>query len=336
MKIGVILITYNNENEILHTINSVKNQSFTDWKCVIVDNGSTDSTRDIIAKTVSGDSRFEVFHKTNEGPSAGRNFGFERIKSNIEYVHFLDGDDMLYPEFMTKMIAYLDEHPEVGLLGCHYEKIDEQGKHLEYTYRSRFKPGFLGFPTNLKPQIIKTPFVSFFSATGQGPFAVFRKSVFVKTSGYEETYWAHEDSDIFCQMSLLSEVHYYPEFLYKLRVRKNSLSIINEKTSMGGEFRLKWDIYIADTDEKNATIQSAFKYYYTRHKPLRDFKIAMLAMRLFFKGEGKKEIVWSLSLFKEGIMDLFFQKSYRTKNKLRKQAYLEDVQNHQILKKVTT
>lgn len=319
MKVGVVIITYNNQNVVSNTINSVRDQILTDWKCVIVDNGSTDNTFEIINDIIEGDNRFESFKKLNEGPSAGRNMGFEKIKTHVDYVHFLDGDDVLSPSFLLKLSQYLDDHPEVGLVGCHYKTIDERGEHLSFEYRSRFKPGFLGFPKKISPKIPDTPFEAFFASTGQGAFAMYRVSVLERSTMFEESFWSHEDSDIFCQMALLSEVHYINEFLYKLRIRADSLSKSSKKTN--DLFRDKWDFYISDNPEENKLIQKSLKYYYTRHTPLRDFKIGLKATRDVLFNKPNNNYKWALECFKNGFTDLLFHKTYLTRCKLRKLAY---------------
>ena len=89
---------------------------FKEWTCVIVDSGNTDETIQQVKAEVSYDDRFRIFKKANEGPSIGRNFGHQELPTNVEYIHFLDGDDALAPHFLSDIVAYLDSHPEVGLL----------------------------------------------------------------------------------------------------------------------------------------------------------------------------------------------------------------------------
>lgn len=316
MKIAVIIITYNNQRDVVHAIGSVQEQSYKNWQCVIIDNGSTDDTYRVITELLTGDSRFSSFQKLNEGPSAGRNFGYSKIDKDTEYVHFLDGDDMLSPNFLNAMVAFLDLHPHVGLLGCQYHIVNENGEFVSKGNRSRFEMGFLGFPKKLRNNKTHTPFESFFAATGQGAYAVFGTQVFNQTEGYDERFWRHEDSDIFCQMALLSEVHYIPEYLYKVRMRNNSLS--HSKVKKPSNFRKKWDNYQCDNEEINNLIEKCLKYYYTRHKPLRDFKVGLKAMRNFFSTRDRHSFFWSLQCFNSGFIDLIFQRTYMNRIEQRK------------------
>lgn len=316
MKVSVVIITYNNQDQLADTINSVKDQILTDWNCVIIDNGSTDFTFELALKHTEGDSRFTCYKKLNEGPSAGRNMGFDKIKSNIEYVHFLDGDDMLHPSFFLKLSQYLDTHPHVGAVGCHYEKINFHGQHIGYEYRTRYKSGFMGFPKKIDPIFAETPFEVFFSSTGQGSFMMYRVNVLEKSNMFEKSFWSHEDSDILCQMALLAEVHYINEFLYKLRIRENSLSKSSMKTN--DLFRDKWDLYISDKPEENELIESSLKYYYMKHAPLRDLKVGLKACRQALLEKDMKSLRWAFECFTNGFIDFFFHKTYVNRKKLRK------------------
>jgi hypothetical protein len=99
------------------------------------------------------------------------------------------------------MSNYLDTYPDVGLLTCQIQEIDEKGTACSSARRCRWVPARL-FPRQLSDDERETPFITFFCGTGQGPFALFRKSVFLRTTGFEEIFSAHEDTDIFCQMAL--------------------------------------------------------------------------------------------------------------------------------------
>lgn len=194
-----------------------------------------------------------------------------------DFVHWLDGDDCLHPEFLEKSVLYLNSNPHVGVLGVQFTAIDAVGRDLGSRRRSRWMSGCL-LPRQIPDSIKETPFEVFFYATGQGPFSVFRKSIFERTKRWTESFWTHEDSDIFCQMALLSEVHYLPEELYTKREHPNSITA-SRKKSHYGEFRIKWDNYSTGDLGADRKIAKARWWYYHRHRPFRDFKIALKALR---------------------------------------------------------
>lgn len=323
MRVGIVIITYNNERHIQDAINSVVNQQYQDWVCVLVDNGSTDETFSYMENHCRIDSRFSAFKKLNEGPAAGRNKGFSELPEDIEYVHFLDGDDYIKPEYISTMVDYLDNHQNVGLVACQFDAIDNEGNFLHPGHRSRFAPSKIGFPRDLPLSVIETPFVSFFSSTGVGPFGVYRKSIFVKTNGYELE--SQEDTDLFCKMSLRSDVHYLPKYLYVKRKTGSNLAHQESYQATHGKFRDKWDYYKGENLKQNELIEDAIRYYYLRHVPLRNFKVASKAFKEFLDTFYFHRLKWSMVCLSQGVSDILFRQNYRRVMRNRKALFNSDL-----------
>jgi glycosyltransferase involved in cell wall biosynthesis len=94
--ISIIIPTFNRADLIGETLDSVLAQTYSNWECIIVDDGSTDNSIEVIQKYLISDARFIYFSRPEykkKGPSSCRNFGLE--KSNGEYIIFLDSDDLL-------------------------------------------------------------------------------------------------------------------------------------------------------------------------------------------------------------------------------------------------
>lgn len=111
-KISIIIPTYNRSKLLIETLQSVKNQTFENWECIIVDDGSIDNTEEEVNKFVFEDNRFK-FEKRPEfypkGACSCRNYGFE--KSNGKYIQWLDDDDLLSKnklEFQFKKLEQYD------------------------------------------------------------------------------------------------------------------------------------------------------------------------------------------------------------------------------------
>ena len=93
--VSIIIPAYNQSSLISETLNSVLNQTYINWECIIVDDGSTDNTTEIVKKYTVGDSRFKLKNRPQKklkGANACRNYGFKLSKG--EYVLFLDSDDI--------------------------------------------------------------------------------------------------------------------------------------------------------------------------------------------------------------------------------------------------
>ena len=114
-KVSVIIPNYNLGQYLPETLKSVMSQTFEDWECLIVDNGSTDGSMNIVTSFCDHDTRFipVVFHE-NQGVAAARNKGLELAEG--EYVLLLDADDLIGPEYMADAVKALDEDPELTVV----------------------------------------------------------------------------------------------------------------------------------------------------------------------------------------------------------------------------
>jgi glycosyltransferase involved in cell wall biosynthesis len=118
--ISVIIPLYNKENFITETIQSVLNQSYTDFEIVIVNDCSTDGSRAKVTDFESSKIRL-IDHQINQGLSASRNTGIKNAKA--EYLAFLDADDCWKPNFLDKIIALIGQFPQAGLFATNYDEV---------------------------------------------------------------------------------------------------------------------------------------------------------------------------------------------------------------------
>lgn len=98
-KVSIIMATYNRSHFIEETLLSIQNQTFRNWECLVVDDGSTDNTFEIINKFNQRDNRIKLYSRPNarpKGPSTCRNIGIEKSKG--EYIIFFDDDDIPHPQ----------------------------------------------------------------------------------------------------------------------------------------------------------------------------------------------------------------------------------------------
>ena len=108
MKLSIIIPVFNDVTCIGHAIDSVLKQQFADWELIIVDDGSTDGTADVIDRIASTDKRISVVHQVNAGPGAARNTGLDAAHG--EYVAFLDSDDELAStHILAAMVERIDD-----------------------------------------------------------------------------------------------------------------------------------------------------------------------------------------------------------------------------------
>ena len=137
--ISIIVPVYNVKKYLGLCIGSVKRQTNRDWECIVVDDGSTDGSSEILHDIADGDPRFKVILQENRGLPGARNTGLDHASGDILF--FLDSDDWLEPTALDTLMTYSDIYPDVGrIIGLdfvHHERdgwttvwtIDHPGTH---------------------------------------------------------------------------------------------------------------------------------------------------------------------------------------------------------------
>lgn len=109
--ISIIMATYNRGQLIADSLQSIKEQNFENWECLIIDDGSTDNTEEIVYSKTSGDSRFIFLKRKNDykkGISGCRNYGLDIARG--DYILFCDDDDIVHPENLSYCFNLLKEY----------------------------------------------------------------------------------------------------------------------------------------------------------------------------------------------------------------------------------
>jgi len=118
--ISIIIPTYNREKYIAQAIDSVLSQDYPNKEIIVVDDGSTDNTREIVAKY---DSQVKYIHKENSGVALTRNLGVASASGDL--IAWLDSDDYYLSGKLSVQAKYLDEHPEADIVFTKYENFVE-------------------------------------------------------------------------------------------------------------------------------------------------------------------------------------------------------------------
>lgn len=207
---SVVITVFNKEMFIQNTLNSVLNQTFTDFEIVIVNDGSTDTTETVIL--TNNDPRIRYFKKENEGAAAARNFGIKTASN--DYICLLDGDDFWFPTYLEEMFQIIIKRQEANIFCCAVE-AEYENKILpnNYTNISNKEVQLVNyFDTSLKNTILTSSSV------------IIRKDVFKKVGYFDTTIKSGQDTDFWVRIGL----HYSIVFLNKILVRytfdKKSLS----------------------------------------------------------------------------------------------------------------
>jgi glycosyltransferase involved in cell wall biosynthesis len=112
-KVSVIITCYNQQAYIAQAIESVMNQTFSDWECIIIDDGSTDISNSLYIKYAEKDNRIKYQYQDNQGVSIARNTGFKLSKG--EFIQFLDGDDFISFDKLERQVEYMIANHQYGV-----------------------------------------------------------------------------------------------------------------------------------------------------------------------------------------------------------------------------
>jgi glycosyltransferase involved in cell wall biosynthesis len=118
-KISIIIPCYNQAIFLEETLQSVLDQTYTNWECLIINDGSTDATDKIAQNWIKKDNRFLYFHKENGGLSAARNFGLEKMTG--DFVQFLDSDDCLERSKFQQSMGEILNNPTANIVISNFE-----------------------------------------------------------------------------------------------------------------------------------------------------------------------------------------------------------------------
>jgi hypothetical protein len=119
--ISVIIPCCNHGRYLGEAIQSVSAQTFTDWECIVVNDGSVDNTKAVALSFAHGDGRVRYYEQTHKGPSAARNLGLDHAMG--EYIQFLDADDLLFPEKLATQVALLAKNDGPAIAYCDYLRV---------------------------------------------------------------------------------------------------------------------------------------------------------------------------------------------------------------------
>ncbi|HWO40250.1 MAG TPA: glycosyltransferase [Candidatus Eisenbacteria bacterium] len=261
--VSVIIPAYNCERFIGEALQSVLEQSFRDFEIVVVDDGSTDGTSDIVN---SFTGPITCYRQPNKGAAAARNLGLSLAKG--DWVALLDADDAWYPNKLSTQIEYIKLHPETFFV---YSDIDVIDGHSEIQQRSfltagQRKPTWRPFPLSARTR--RPTFVSIVFNGQPFPYpstVLARRDLLLRAGGFNPAFQSnyHEDFEFFARLIRLSEMRFIPQALVKYRAHppprdksvrhQNWFKLLQSLTDL-------W----SDDQEKKQLLQRQFAKYYAR------------------------------------------------------------------------
>lgn len=257
--VSIIVPCYKQAHYLNESLQSVINQTYNLWECIIVNDGSPDDTEAIAKSWVVKDDRFKYLQKKNGGLSSARNAGITNAKG--EFVLPLDADDVLHLDYLKTLVPIIEEKTNLTIVSC-YTKFFTGSLHNQV---GQLRP---------KGKDVKALlYVNQLIAT-----SLYRKEDWVRVGGYDETMnKGFEDWEFWLRLTKNGEAFYiHPEFLFYYRKAAKSMLV---------------------NTTKNYAI-AVKKYIYQKHSELyiSDFKNFVTVMTYELERSRKKETYLQNSL----------------------------------------
>ena len=212
--VSVVMAVFNGERYLVEAVESILNQTYRDFEFIIIDDGSTDSSLEILKRYEKQDQRIQlVVNGENIGPPLSLNKGIALSKG--KYIARMDQDDVSLPDRFKIQIVYLDEHPDIWVLGTNVKRIDEKGKYLNE------------WKLPVAPTLIKWNSIFRNSGVVCHPTVMMRRNLFDFISGYDESEPFCDDLELWTRLFWLDDIWIgnIVEILLFYRVHEKSISI---------------------------------------------------------------------------------------------------------------
>lgn len=201
---SIVIPLFNKEKYIGRALHSVMSQTFKDWECIVVDDGSTDRSIEIVSQF--SDPRIRLIRQVHRGPSAARNKGASEAKG--EWIALLDADDYWF-NFHLEHLAYLTRiYPQCGVVAGNFYVEYPNGKRIVVNRLAKDKESsihnYLEFVARRRGPLVNSS------------SCAIRRDLWLKAGGFREEYRLAEDADFWVRLSLFTDfaIHHTPSSVY--------------------------------------------------------------------------------------------------------------------------
>ncbi len=202
-RVSILMPVYNNAETLAEALDSIRAQTFEDYELIVVNDGSTDASGEILRAYAAEDPRIRLIdNPVNLGLTPNLNKAAAAAGGELLARH--DADDVSAPQRLERQVAFLDAHPEIAAVGAYVKLMDEYGRVCA------------DWRTPTTPSDVR-------AALGRGEccfchgVVLMRTSVFRLLEGYRESFVLAEDFDLWLRMSERFQMTNLPEFLYVVR-----------------------------------------------------------------------------------------------------------------------
>ncbi len=209
--VSVIMTVYNGEQYLAEAADSILRQSFADFEFIIIDDGSTDSTPQILADYAKRDPRVRAISHPNMGRPESLNRGIEH--STAPLIARMDADDIAFPHRLEQQVQFLNAHSEIGLLGGAVDIVTPDGRRI-----STYQP-----PTGDAALRAALRFYNPF----RHPTLIMRRETLLATGGYRTALADADDYDLILRMAERTQLANVHQPILSYRVHPSQASVFN-------------------------------------------------------------------------------------------------------------
>jgi glycosyltransferase involved in cell wall biosynthesis len=214
-RVSVVMPAFNGAHWLQRALASLLTQTFADIEVIVVDDGSTDDTAAIVADAAAKDPRIVILHQQQSGIATALNRGVAEARG--EYIGRLDTDDIAAPDRFERQVAFMDAHPDVGVVGGSMVRIDAHDRKL---HRMRY-------PTeNVATEMLK------YSALAH-PAVLMRRSLLLELGGYRRAFRYSGDYDLWLRMAERTHLANLPDVVTYYRVHPAQVSLTHTRFQTG-------------------------------------------------------------------------------------------------------
>ena len=209
--ISVVMSVFNGEAFLIEAIESILAQTFRDFEFVIVDDGSTDGTAEILDRFAKEDERIRVLRHANKGRAESLNVGIGLATG--EYIARMDADDIALQHRLEDQIVFMGQHPEVGLLSGAYERFSSDGRAIDIV-----RPPLRD--DEIRLMLLRTSAMCH-------PAVMMKRNIVLLSGGYRKALLDADDYDLWLRMSERTQLANLGQPILRYRVHPKQSSIAN-------------------------------------------------------------------------------------------------------------
>ena len=303
--VSIIVPIYNVENYLRQCLDSIQNQTYKKFECIMINDGSTDSSQQI-AEEYLVDSRFKLINQSNKGLSGARNTGISHIREESTFVAFVDSDDCIYPDFLETLTEHIEDDVDIieGMIEYYSDeiKMDNISHNFEKQILTTQNEKLRKFALNeLRVSVFPK---------------LYRKNLL--TEDFFPKGWIFEDLAVVPELVSHSRKWIkLPKVIYGYRIRPNSITTKEFSEEKLDVFKIfgKYDLFFKDESDVTKLLVEKIKYLHLNYHDI-EFVPEDNQYKSLYK-EEKEKILSQIEQYEKGELISIIVPIYNVENYLR-------------------